>query len=72
MTGTGIGFDADVGMSYLVTPKFSLNLGYRFWWNRLSNGNVTVYPVGSPSITVNLNEFQTYRHGLTLGLRYAF
>lgn len=72
MTGIGIGFDADVGMNYLLTPRFSVNLGYRFWWNHLSNGNVTVFPVGSPSATINLNEFQTYRHGLTLGLHYAF
>jgi len=72
MTGTGIGVDVDVGASYLVTPKFSINLGYRYWWNHLSNGDVTVYPVGAPAATINLNEFQTYRHGMTVGLRYAF
>jgi hypothetical protein len=72
MTGTGIGADVDVGASYLVTPRFSLNLGYRFWWNHVADGDVTAYPVGAAPITINLNEFQTYRHGMTLGLQYIF
>ena len=72
MTGTGIGADADVGGSYMVTPYFSINLGYRFWWNRVTDGDVTVYPVSFASSTINLNEFETYRHGVTLGLRYIF
>ena len=72
MTGTGIGADVDVGASYLVTPRFSINLGYRFWWNHVSDGKGTVYPVGAAASTFNLDEFQTYRHGMTLGLRYIF
>jgi hypothetical protein len=72
MTGTGIGADVDVGGSYLVTPRFSINLGYRFWWNRIIDGDVTAYPVGAAASTFNLNEFQTYRHGITLGLQYTF
>jgi len=72
MTGTGIGADADVNASYLVTPRFSINLGYRFWWNHVKDGDVTQFAVGAAPITVNLNEFQTYRHGVTLGLRYTF
>ena len=72
MTGTGIGADVDASASYLITPRFSVNLGYRFWWNRITDGDVTVYPVGFASSTINLNEFETYRHGMTLGLRYTF
>ena len=72
MTGTGIGADVDVGASYMVTPRFSINLGYRFWWNHVADGKVTVYPVGAAAGTFNLNEFETYRHGMTLGLRYTF
>ena len=72
MTGTGIGADVDVGGSYLVTPRFSINLGYRFWWNHVADGKGTVYPVGAAASTFNLNEFQTYRHGITLGLQYIF
>jgi hypothetical protein len=72
MTGTGIGADVDVGASYMVTPRFSINLGYRFWWNHVADGKVTVYPVGAAASTINLNEFQTYRHGITLGLLYTF
>jgi len=72
MTGTGIGADVDVGASYMMTPRFSINLGYRFWWNHVADGKVTVYPVGAAAGTINLNEFETYRHGMTLGLRYTF
>ena len=72
MTGTGIGADVDVGASYMVTPRFSINLGYRFWWNHVSDGKGTVYPVGAAASTFNLSEFQTYRHGMTLGLQYIF
>lgn len=72
MTGTGIGADADVGASYFFTPRFSFNLGYRIWWNQITSGTVTVYPVGAPSSSINLNQFQTYRHGMTVGLRYTF
>jgi Omptin family len=72
MMGTGIGVDVDMGGSYMVTPRFSVNLGYRFWWNHVSDGTVTQFPVGAAPVTVNLNEFQTYRHGVTLGMRYIF
>ena len=72
MTGTGIGADVDVGASYMLTPRFSINLGYRFWWNHVSSGTVTVYPVGAAASSINLNEFQTYRHGVMLGVRYIF
>jgi hypothetical protein len=72
MTGTGIGADVDVGASYMVTPRFSINLGYRLWWNQVVKGEVTVYPVAFAATTIDLNEFQTYRHGMTLGLRYTF
>jgi hypothetical protein len=72
MSGTGIGADADMAGNYMITPQFSLNLGYRFWWNHVSDGTVTAYPVGAAPVSVNLNEFQTYRHGVTLGVRYIF
>ena len=72
MTGTGIGADVDMGANYMVTSRFSINLGYRFWWNHVANGKVTVYPVGAAASSINLNEFQTYRHGMTLGVRYIF
>ena len=72
MSGTGIGADVDMGANYLVTPRFSINLGYRFWWNHVSDGKVTQYAVGAAPVTINLNEFQTYRHGVVLGVRYIF
>jgi hypothetical protein len=72
MTGTGIGADVDMGANYLVTPRFSINLGYRFWWNRVVDGRITSHPVNFASSSVNLNDFQTFRHGVILGVSYTF
>ncbi len=72
MTGKGIGADLEASASYMILPRLFASVGYRFWWNRVENGTFTAYPVGSPSSSVKLNEFQTYRHGMTLGLNYIF
>ena len=72
MTGWGFGTDVEVGANYMIAPRLFLDLGYRFWWNYVSGGTFTAYPVGAPSSSSNLNSFQSYRYGLTLGLRYAF
>ena len=72
MTGTGIGADIEGGAKYMLMDRLALNLGYRFWWNRVVNGTITSHPVSFPSSSVNLNDFQTFRHGVTLGVSYTF
>lgn len=72
MYGYGIGVDVGAGARYMVYDGWYLNAGYRFWWNYLLDGNVNFYPVGSPSGSVPLKQFQTMRYGFTLGLTKAF
>lgn len=72
MTGNGIGADLEASASYMILPRLFASVGYRFWWNRVENGTFTAYPVGQPSTSIILNEYQTYRHGMTLGLNYIF
>lgn len=72
MTGNGIGANLEATANYMILPRLFASVGYRFWWNRVENGTFTVYPVGQSSASTNLNEFQTYRHGMTLGLNYIF
>ena len=72
MAGTGIGADVEVGAKYMLVDRLFLNLGYRLWWNQVLDGTVTSHPVNFPASSLKLNEFQAWRHGLTLGLSYAF
>jgi outer membrane protease len=73
MSGFGIGTDVEAGARYMIYRGWFLNAGYRFWWNRVvGDGNWKVYPVGAPSASAPLTEFQTMRYGVTLGLSHVF
>jgi len=72
MSGFGIGADVEAGARYMVYRGWFLNAGYRFWWNRVWDGTVKIYPVGASSESVPLTEFQTMRYGVTLGLSHTF
>ncbi len=72
MTGTGIGANLEGDVSYMVLKGLFLKVGYRYWWNRVSDGTWKNFPVGAPSETFNLNEFETIRQGLTFGATYVF
>jgi hypothetical protein len=71
MLGIGMGVDADVGAKFMFTKNVGLNVGYRVWWNRMIDGNVTFHGVGG-SFETPLTEFQSIRHGLTAGLNITF
>jgi hypothetical protein len=71
MLGIGIGADADVGAKFMFTKNVGLNVGYRVWWNRMYDGDVTFHNVGS-SQEFPLTQFQSLRHGFTAGLNFTF
>jgi hypothetical protein len=71
MLGVGMGVDADVGVRFMFTKNVGLNVGYRVWWNRMIDGNVTFHGVGGSSESP-LTEFQSLRQGLTAGLNFTF
>ena len=71
MLGIGIGADADVGAKFMFTKNVGLNVGYRVWWNRMLDGDVTINGV-SGSSEFPLTQFQSFRHGLTAGLNFTF
>ena len=70
--GYGVGADADVGVKLMVIKNMFLNLGYRVWWNHAYDGTVTFHPVGAPSDSFPLTQFQSVRQGWTFGLNYSF
>jgi hypothetical protein len=71
MLGFGMGVDADVGARFMFTKNVGLSVGYRVWWNRMIDGNVTFHGV-SGSSEFPLTEFQSIRQGLTAGLDFTF
>jgi hypothetical protein len=72
MVGIGIGADVDVGAKFMIIRNLFLNVGYRLWWNSVYSGTWTNYPVGAPSDSFPLTQFQSYRYGLTAGINYTF
>jgi hypothetical protein len=72
MTGYGVGADVDAGLRVMLTRNLAANVGYRLYYNRLLTGHLTTHPVGSPSQSFPLTEFQSLRHGFTAGLTLIF
>ena len=72
MLGYGIGADADIGARFMIIKNFFASVGYRIWWNRMLDGNVTFHSANGTSDEFPLTELQTFRQGLTFGLNYSF
>lgn len=72
MLGYGIGADADIGARFMIIKNLFASVGYRIWWNRMLDGNVTFHNSNGSSNEFSLTELQTFRHGLTFGLNYSF
>ena len=72
MLGYGIGADADIGARFIIIKNFFASVGYRIWWNRMLDGNVTFHNSNGTSDEFPLTELQTFRQGLTFGLNYSF
>ncbi len=73
MTGLGIGTNADVNLRVRIWDRLYLTGGYRVWWNRvLTADQWKLYGADGSSATAPLTQFQTLRHGPTIGLTYSF
>lgn len=72
MWGVGLSASAEPALTVMLTRNLALSGGYRIWWNRTYGGTWENHPVGSASDTAPLKEFQTFRHGATLGLTASF
>ncbi len=73
MTGLGIGTNADANLRVRIWDRLYLTGGYRVWWNRVVAGDQwKIYGADGSSATAPLTEFQTLRHGPTVGLTYTF
>lgn len=72
MWGVGLGVSAEPSIRVRLTDHLSLTGGYRIMWNRTYYGRWESHPAGSESLTAPLNEFQTIRHGVIVGLTGSF
>jgi hypothetical protein len=72
MTGVGIGTNADINVRVMLLQRLYLTGGYRVWWTKVTDGDWKIYGVDGSTQSANLNEFQTLRHGPTVGLTYVF
>jgi hypothetical protein len=72
MFGIGFGADADVGAKVRIFKGFSFKVGYRVWWNRMIDGTWENHLADGRSFSFPLTEFQSLRHGVTVGINYTF
>jgi hypothetical protein len=72
MQGSGIGVEGEVALSFRLIAELYFNVGYRYWWLNVLDGTLTNHPVTGGDTAVPLTEFQTFRHGVTLGAQYRF
>ena len=72
MWGVGASVNADAGVKVMLTKSLALTGGYRVWWNAIYSGTLETHPVGFASESFPLREFQTIRHGPTIGLTASF
>ena len=72
MDGYGVGADADVGVRFMIMKHLAANLGYRVYYNRILDGDLTNHPVAGSSESFPLTQFESLRHGFTAGLSVLF
>ncbi len=72
MSGTGMGVNTEVTATLMIIQNLFFNVGYRYWWVGVTDGDWTNHPVSGASSTVQLNQLQSFRQGVTLGLDYKF
>jgi hypothetical protein len=72
MSGIGIGANLEGNVNVMVIENLFLSVGYRYWWNRVSDENIDFHFVNFPNVSTKLNEFQNIRAGITFGINYRF
>ena len=71
MDGSGYGFQADLNVSYEIWQNFIATLGFRYW-TLMSDGDITITLADGTSNTFTLNDLDSIRYGLTVGVTIRF
>ncbi|MDH5181065.1 MAG: hypothetical protein OEZ39_07555 [Gammaproteobacteria bacterium] len=72
MTGIGLGYDLELGLTYSFSDELKLTAGYRRWERRVKNQTITFYAPSGIGTNAKLLNFSTSRDGLTVGVELAF
>jgi outer membrane protein W len=70
MDGDGFGFQGQLGLEYFLTPRLAMNLDFRYW-SLMSDGEITTGVSTSSPSTFPLNDLDTTRYGVQMGVTYA-
>ncbi len=72
MDGSGLGFQGEVGLAYDLTQNWAAALDFRYW-NLQGDGDITLgVDSTTPAGPFPLNDFDTFRYGISAGLTYGF
>lgn len=71
MDGSGYGFEGEIGFIYAVADNLSAAFDIRYW-HLVSDGKVTFGPQSNSPSTYPLNDLDTFRLGVSAGMRYNF
>lgn len=67
-TGGGTGVDFEFAANYALTKNVGIELGYRYWYREINDGNVIFLDTTGISPPLPLVEFFSQRYGVTLAL----
>lgn len=68
----GYGGQIEAGLSYRIWYGLSLSVGYQFWYLKSGRGIGTFHTVLHGDVRQPLNQVETLRHGVVLGVHYTF
>jgi len=71
MDGNGWGYQTEINAIFNVTESFNITLGGRYW-RLMSDGDLLHGPASEDPATLKLNDLDTERYGVTLGINYTF
>ncbi len=72
MDGSGLGFQGEVGLAYDLTQNWAAALDFRYW-NLQGDGDITLgVDSTTPAGPFPLNDFDTFRYGISAGFTYSF
>ena len=69
MDGSGFGFEGLFGVEYFLTPQLIWNADVRYW-ALAGDGTITTGANNTSSSTFPLNDLDTSRFGIQMGLKY--
>ncbi len=74
LDGSGDTINAEVTLSYHFTPNFAGHAGLRYWKARVENETAgwSVFPAEGIRQFADLNELESERKGVTVGVSYTF